>query len=168
MAKKTIIQTLCVIYKHPKILLGMKKRGFGTGRWNGFGGKVKDGEDIEEAAERELQEEIGIDAQEMEKIGIINFEFKNSDEMPEVHFFKVEDWNGEPRESDEMKPQWFNIDELPFDKMWPDDKHWMPLFLDDKKFSGKFMFDKSGNISDYDLNFELKREVLKWKRKKFL
>lgn len=32
------------------VLLGMKKRGFGAGKWNGFGGKVQPGETIEEAA----------------------------------------------------------------------------------------------------------------------
>jgi hypothetical protein len=34
------ILTLTIIYQHPRVLLGMKKRGFGAGRWNGFGGKV--------------------------------------------------------------------------------------------------------------------------------
>ncbi len=149
--KIKIVQTLCIVYKNPKILLGMKKRGFGKGRWNGFGGKVKDGEGVKEAAKRELFEEIGIKANKLEKVGLINFEFEASDEAPEVHFFRIEDWSGDPRESDEMKPEWFHVDEIPFDKMWPDDKYWMPLFLRGEKFQGRFLFDKSGNISDYNL-----------------
>jgi hypothetical protein len=28
-----------------------------------------------------------------------------------------------------MKPEWFSIDEIPFDKMWEDDKYWMPRIL---------------------------------------
>lgn len=84
--KKTIIQTLCIVYKYPEMLLGMKKRGFGAGKWNGFGGKNKKGENIEKAAKRELEEGSGLVAREMEKVGVINFEFENSDEMPEVHF----------------------------------------------------------------------------------
>jgi 8-oxo-dGTP diphosphatase/2-hydroxy-dATP diphosphatase len=149
--KRKIVQTLCIVYKHPKILLGMKKRGFGKGRWNGFGGKIKDGEDIKEAAIRELKEEAGLDVMEMEKVGLINFEFVESGELIEVPFFWVKDWNGNPRESDEMKPEWFHIDEIPYELMWPDDKHWMPLFLEGKKFRGRFTFDKLGNISDYHL-----------------
>ena len=43
------------------VLLGMKKRGFGIGKWNGFGGKVKDGETIRECAMRETQEECGLE-----------------------------------------------------------------------------------------------------------
>ncbi len=138
--KKIVVQNLCIVYKYPKILLGMKKRGFGAGRWNGFGGKVKDGEKIEEAAKRELKEEISINASEMEKVGVINFEFTNSDEMPEVHFFQVKKWSGEPEETEEMKPQWFDIKNTPYDLMWPDDKFWLPLFLEGKKFKGKFLF----------------------------
>jgi len=34
------------------ILLGYKKRGFGAGKWNGFGGKVEIGETVEDAAKR--------------------------------------------------------------------------------------------------------------------
>lgn len=26
--------------------------------------------------------------------------------------------------SEEMKPQWFRKDEIPFDTMWPDDRYW--------------------------------------------
>ena len=44
------VLTLCVIYDDSRVLLGMKKREFGAGRWNGFGGKIKDGETIEVAA----------------------------------------------------------------------------------------------------------------------
>ena len=43
-----------------EILLGMKKRGFGQGKWNGFGGKVKEGESIRECARRETLEECGL------------------------------------------------------------------------------------------------------------
>jgi 8-oxo-dGTP diphosphatase/2-hydroxy-dATP diphosphatase len=57
---RKILLTLALLEKGNKILLGMKKRGFGVGRWNGFGGKVKEGEKIEEAVKRELKEEIGI------------------------------------------------------------------------------------------------------------
>jgi hypothetical protein len=28
------------MHQNENVLLGMKKRGFGQGRWNGFGGKV--------------------------------------------------------------------------------------------------------------------------------
>jgi len=54
-AKKVL--TLVMPRREGRILLGMKKRGFGQGRWNGFGGKVEKGESVAEGAARELLEE---------------------------------------------------------------------------------------------------------------
>lgn len=145
------ILTLCIVYRHPKILLGMKKRGFGAGRWNGFGGKVTPGETIEDAAKREVKEEAGIDIGNMEKFGILDFEFKGDPEILQVHIFKSDDFSGEPAESEEMKPQWFDIDEIPYDVMWPDDEYWLPLLLVGKKFKGKFVFGESDIILEQKL-----------------
>lgn len=143
--------TLTIIHQHSKVLLGMKKRGFGMGRWNGFGGKVSQGETIQEAAKRELREEAGIEVNDLEKVGIINFEFDGNPEILEVHIFKSDAFSGEPTESEEMKPQWWNISEIPFKDMWPDDIHWMPLFLNGKKFKGKFLFGESDIILKHEL-----------------
>ncbi len=44
--------TLVLVIEGNKILLGLKKRGFGVGWWNGFGGKINHDETIEEAAKR--------------------------------------------------------------------------------------------------------------------
>lgn len=144
--------TLTIIHQHPKVLLGMKKRGFGAGRWNGFGGKVATAETIEGAARRELLEEAGVKVENIEMVGIIDFEFKGNPEILQVHIFRAGDFSGEPIESEEMKPQWFHIDEIPFKEMWPDDIHWMPLFLNGKKFRGKFLFGESDVILEKELS----------------
>lgn len=136
------ILTLCIVQDHPRVLLGMKKRGFGEGRWNGFGGKVDEGETIEAAALRELSEECGIAAKQMEKAGVLDFAFENEQKELEVHVFRVTAFAGEPMESEEMRPEWFHADEIPFDEMWPDDKYWLPMLLAGKKFKGRFLFDK--------------------------
>lgn len=143
--------TLCVIHQHPKVLLGMKKRGFGKGRWNGFGGKVFPEETIEEAAKREIREEASIEANDLEKMGVIEFEFKGNPEILEVHIFRSNDFSGMPIESEEMKPQWFHVDEVPFEEMWPDDKAWFPLLLSGKKFRGRFVFGASDVILEQEL-----------------
>ena len=46
------VLTLVFVQNDNKTLLGLKKRGFGKGRWNGFGGKVEKGETIVEGAKR--------------------------------------------------------------------------------------------------------------------
>jgi 8-oxo-dGTP diphosphatase / 2-hydroxy-dATP diphosphatase len=132
--------TLSIIHQQEKILLGMKKRGFGAGRWNGFGGKLKENESIEDAAIREIQEEAGIIVKDLKKFGVLEFKNNGILDILEVHIFKSEIFIGEPIESEEMKPQWFNINEIPFSEMWPDDTYWLPLFLAGKKFKGKFVF----------------------------
>lgn len=134
--------TLCVPVKNDQVLLGMKKRGFGAGRWNGFGGKVEEGETIEQATLRELSEEVGIVDGELKKSGIIDFTFQNDDKILQVHIFKLINFTDNSIETEEMKPEWFSISEIPFSQMWSDDEFWFPLLLEDKLFEGAFLFDR--------------------------
>jgi len=134
------LMTVGLILEGDKILLGMKKRGFGEGRWNGFGGKVRPNETNEEAMKRELLEEAGLCALKLEDYGKIEFEFENDPVKLELHFYRITSYTGEAIETEEMKPQWFNINEIPYDKMWPVDKHWLELFVKQKKFGGKVFY----------------------------
>lgn len=139
--------TLCLALRDDRILLGMKKRGFGAGRFNGFGGKVETGETIEEAAIREMHEECGVSIERMEKVGIHEFEFFDTrGEVLEVHVFRVDMWTGEPRETEEMRPQWFAFADIPYDTMWPDDIYWLPLLLEGKKFRTRFLFGEGDRV----------------------
>lgn len=146
--------TLGLVVQKDKLLLGMKKRGFGAGLWNGFGGKLHDGEKIEEALVREFQEEAGITPTHFEKQGIISFfnENETDNKEVEVHIYRIDKYKGKPSETEEMRPKWFSLNQLPFESMWPDDSFWMPLFLKGKKFTGNFVFDKENNIIDQKLN----------------
>lgn len=144
---KKILFTLCLVKKNNQLLLGYKKQGLGTGRWNGFGGKVEPAEEIEAAARRELFEEAGIRAGKLKRQGILNFEFEDEPKLLEVHVFSAEDFSGEPTESAEMKPRWFNLEEIPYDEMWPDDRHWLPLLLEDKNFEGDFYFKDNDTLA---------------------
>jgi 8-oxo-dGTP diphosphatase/2-hydroxy-dATP diphosphatase len=130
----------------------MKKRGFGAGRWNGFGGKVNEGETIEQAAKREMLEEASISTDNIKQLGVIDFYWKDKPDIIEVNIFKADNFGGIPTESEEMRPEWFDIKEIPFNQMWQDDKYWLPLFLENKKFRGKFTFDNNDNILEKQLN----------------
>src|SRR3989344_1870701 len=145
------VLTLCLIHTDSHILLGMKKRGFGQGKWNGFGGKIEKGETIDQAARREMFEEAGLTVGEVSPMGILHFSFPNDPVTLEVRVFRADTYEGELKEGDEMKPQWFPIDEIPFESMWPDDKHWLPLFLSGKKFKGEFFFDNNNMIANHHL-----------------
>lgn len=151
--KKRKILTLCLVQQDGRLLLGMKKRGFGAGRWNGFGGKVEEGEEIEEAARRELFEEAGLRAEKIEEAGVIDFDFQDSGEALRVFVFRCREFSGEPAESEEMKPEWFPENNPPLERMWSDDKYWLPLFVAGRKVKGRFLFDgeKNNKIIKYSI-----------------
>ena len=151
--------TLCFMVRKThtdQLLLGLKKRGFGYGKFNGFGGKVKENEKIEEAVLRELYEETNIKSQtkNIRKVGELTFLFPSAPEWDKVvHVFLIDEWEGEPIETDEMRPIWFDFQSIPFEKMWQDDKHWLPLILKDKKVKASFIFEEDNErIQDMKLD----------------
>ena len=146
-----VSMTLVFPQKNGKVLLGMKKRGFGAGRYNGFGGKLEKGETPIQAAHREFTQESGLVANSLKFIGSFNFIYDTKPDWLHVYVYLAEDFSGEITETEEMKPIWFAKDDLPLDKMWPDDKYWLPAALDGKVVSGSFEFTDINTIRDYRL-----------------
>lgn len=138
-----------------ELLLAMKKRGFGLDKWNGPGGKVdmEIGELPEECVVREAKEEVGLDVQEVELVGTFDFIFPH-DRTKDFYcyLYTSETFTGEATESEEMRPQWFKVSEIPYDRMWDDDKIWLPLILQGKKLVGSFEFNEAGNVTKHNLN----------------
>ncbi|KKS30465.1 MAG: hypothetical protein UV60_C0008G0027 [Parcubacteria group bacterium GW2011_GWA2_43_11] len=145
--------TLCIIHQNNQVLLGMKKRGFGAGRWNGFGGKIAEGESIEEAAIREVEEEACVSPTTITQKGVIEFHTEGTEEILEVHIFYCQKFTGNPKETEEMRPQWFSIDTIPYTDMWPDDRYWLPQLLAGKYVTGSFLFGVQDTILKLSLSF---------------
>ena len=145
--------TLCLLIKDGEVLLALKKRGFGVGRWNGAGGKVGDRESILDAAIRETKEEIGVEIKNPEKFGLFHFTFPHKPEWDQdVTLFVAKEWDGRPTESEEMMPAWFSFDDIPYDRMWADDKHWLPHVLKGEKLEASFVFSEGDKVEDYKIN----------------
>ena len=135
-----------------RILLGMKKRGFGVNKYNGYGGKVEMNESILQGAIRELEEESGLKVADLNRVGYIVFHMEESQKIMKVHVYTYDEKEElTPIETDEMRPQWFGFDEIPFDRMWPDDPYWLPLLLQGKKFIGRFDYSDDNTIIDHTL-----------------
>jgi 8-oxo-dGTP diphosphatase len=133
--------TLCYVVDGSKVLLGLKKVRFGAGKWNGFGGKVESSETPEVAAVRELKEEVGLIANGLKKSAEITFLFPHKPEWDQVvHVFVAKNWSGVPKESEEMKPDWFDVSKLPLASMWSTDVDWLPNVLAGKFVKGSVVF----------------------------
>ena len=138
-------RTLCFLIRgNPRqVLLGLKKAGFGAGKYAGFGGGVEAGETIEAATVRELEEETGIKVSinDLYPIGHLTFLFPIKPSWSQVvHVFLAKVWQGNPEESEEMKPIWCMIDEIPFERMWNDASYWLPLVLTGKGIRASFVY----------------------------
>ena len=145
--------TLCFLIKDNKILLATKKRGFGEGKYNGVGGKLKNGETKEEAMIRETEEEINVTPIEYKYVGTIEFDeyYKEEREYNILYLFIVTKWKGNISESDEMNPVWFDMDKIPYDNMFNDDRYWLPVILEGKKIKAYFKLDKDYNVISHEI-----------------
>jgi mutator protein MutT len=143
---------LVYLVKNRNVCLGMKKKGYSMGKWNGFGGKVEIGESKNEAAIREVKEEAGVKIQIKDLIKKASFYYH---EMPEdwtVEIYVCSKWSGEIKESDEMRPEWFEISKLPLLQMWENDALWIERVLTQtKRLKGTFWHDENGKVAKYEI-----------------
>ncbi len=142
--EKATEATICFVIQDGEVLLIEKKRGVGEGLYNGPGGKVEEGESLRNAAIRETVEETGVAPEDIEKVGELEFIF-GEDPFHFVHVFKAYSFSGNIQETEEARPEWFEIQEIPYDKMWPDDEYWIPKMLEGEKFMARFKFDEDGD-----------------------
>jgi len=144
--------TLMLLKKDGKLLLGLKKRGFGLGKLNGVGGKLEKGETIDECVVRETFEEIGVRVTEMEHMADIVFDdlyYKGVPERNIMHVYISTKWTGKPTETDEIKPEWVSIAKIPYEKMWCDDPIWLPEILRGRHIDAWFHFNEKNVFTDH-------------------
>ena len=142
--------TLIFVIRDGRILLIRKKRGLGAGKVNGPGGRIEPGEQPAAGAARELQEELGVRAGPLTRMGDHRFQFVDGYSIY-VHVYRASEVEGTPIETDEATPLWCDLDAIPFDEMWEDDRYWLPLLLQGQRFSGYWIFDGE-TMLDYRLD----------------
>lgn len=144
-----------ILKRDNKTCLGLKKRGFGAGKLVEPGGKVEPGETPKAAAIREAEEEVGVKIYDAHKVGTIVFRnlfYKGEPETAITHVYMSEDFDGEPTESDELTPGWYDINALPYNKMWGDDEHWMPEVFRGKVVDAYFNFNEQDTFTDFHID----------------
>lgn len=145
--------TLLFLVQDNQILLAMKKRGFGAGKWNGVGGKPEGSESILQTAIRECVEEINVTPIKLQQVATLNFYFPDDkfDWNQQVSVYLCSKWNGEPTETDEMKPKWYNLNNIPYESMWSDDAYWLPEVLKGNSVEAEFLFDDDNGVVTYQI-----------------
>jgi len=141
-----LLNTICLLVKGgpiSEVLLADKKIGFGAGKVVGVGGTVEPGETLWQTAVRELEEEIGVQVEEkdLQRTAKITFRFPGKPEWDRlVYVYLTRKWQGEIVESNEVKPQWYPVEEIPYDDMWADSAEWLPSVLAGRKIVARFTF----------------------------
>ena len=141
-----------------RVLLGERVKvssGLGQNLIAGIGGKVGDSEEIksetpEQAMDREVDEEVKVKVLEKTRKGRVRFIFMHkapdSKWNQDVEIYEITKWEGEPTETESTKPVWFDEDEIPWEKMWEDNQHWLPLVLEGKTVDAIFLFSGDNTI----------------------
>jgi 8-oxo-dGTP diphosphatase / 2-hydroxy-dATP diphosphatase len=146
----TMQSTSCfLVDSDGKVLLGMKRRGFATGKWNGYGGKRDKSETVEQAARREVFEESGITLTSLTQVAVLNCHHPSFGQQ--VTVYTATEWKGEAVETEEMSPQWFSQEAIPYSNMWSDSSVWLPLILEGKKLNAEFYFDGEGELVNQEI-----------------
>jgi 8-oxo-dGTP diphosphatase len=133
--------TLLYVVRDGRLLLIHKKRGLGAGKLNGPGGKVDEGETPQEAAVREFEEELAARPVDPERVGEVAFDVLGGVSI-RIHVFLALDLVGTPVETDEAIPVWVPLADPPYDRMWEDDRYWLPLLIEGRPFRARTLFDE--------------------------
>lgn len=120
------------------------------GKYNGLGGKMKPGEDVQACMQRELKEEAGISCESMQLRGTINWPGFGPDGEDWLGFvFLVTKFTGTPKmENEEGTLGWHSIGSLDSLPMWEGDRFFLPLVFDDdpRIFHGCIPYDEGAPL----------------------
>jgi len=123
-----------------QLLLIRKKRGLGAGNFSAPGGRLEAGETPEQAAVRETQEEVGLTPLGLRAAGRLDFAFTDGYAL-RCHVYTAEACEGTLTETDEAAPFWCDEADIPYGRMWSDDRLWIPLMLQGRRFDAQFVFE---------------------------
>ncbi len=132
--------TLLFVVRDGSILLIDKKTGLGAGKINGPGGRIDPGETALQGAIREVREELCVTPTGVREAGELSFQFLDGYSLHGA-VFTASGFDGELCETREARPRWTPVDSIPYDRMWADDRLWIPHMLEGRRFIGWFIFD---------------------------
>lgn len=152
--------TLVFPVRDNQVLMSFGTTGVSQGKWNGYGGKIEDGDpSIRWRAIRELNEEVGLMAEEHDLLqgAYLVFSWPSpvagigvaDINVVMVFVFQIHRWRGVPQSTDVMvNPTWFPIDQLPLDAMYPGERLWLPRALAGEPIAGQVSYGPDGQVAN--------------------
>lgn len=128
--------TLGIVLQDGDVLLGKKKKGkIGIDKLCGPGGMLEPGETLIECLIRETREELDIelDPALLELAAVIDFYAASKIDL-RVYMYRTEMFHGNIRETEDMIPAWYPLNDLPYERMLESDVHWFLKAARGKKF----------------------------------
>ena len=101
-------QGVCVgiLIKNKKVLLGLRKK---QNFWEFPGGSIEEGEQAENTVKRELHEELGIFAKEIEIAGSLSYYHTKIPKL--ITLFYITKWQGDIQKNCHKELKWFSLEE---------------------------------------------------------
>lgn len=157
MKKEIKKMTICFLIrkinnKGDEVCLGKKKRGYRVGKLNGSGGKIEYKESPIKCAIRETKEEFSVNLEYVEYKGEVIYEDFNL--IHHCYIYVSNKWIGNPTETEEMIPKWYQFNNIPFNQMGETDHLWIPEVLKGHIVNAKFCFDKDEKLIYKKVDFQ--------------
>ena len=118
-------------------------RGINKGFINFCGGKMEDGETMEDCVRRETFEETGITIEDPKRVGYLEFVPMDYN----VTVFKSTKFHGTPHAREgEVEVFWQDIATIPFEKMRKGDHDYLPEIIAGKYVKKRYTYAENGDI----------------------
>lgn len=155
--------TICYISGGGKVLLKTSVRGISKGYWNLPGGKIQRSETPRQCVVREVFEETSLKIKNVSKNGTMRLYDEPEKLFYIIHVFSSANYDGVLHSTEEGQVKWFDINAMPFEKMWGTARYVMSLIIQGKIINASFLIDKRRNVIGYRTEKGGQRANSRWK-----
>ena len=129
LAKKMTLAYLIKDGKWLMLLRNKKENDINEGKWIGVGGKVEEGESVEQAAIREIEEETGYIVDDIEYCGEVLFLYDIAP-AERIYVYQSRNFHGEEIECTEGSLSWIKEEDIMDLSLWEGDRIFLKKMME--------------------------------------